>query len=141
MSAALQDNNKCNELEDDRESSHVLTWAVLRFIKHTISSGGSSRLLRALMRSTKTKTVSRDLKKAFLLGCDIPRAVKFVRRPHLDELIAELTETYAVLYEMPPAKDLQALEDARVANIPESVMTNLPAFSYQKHLDDLAAPS
>ncbi|KAF8230713.1 hypothetical protein L208DRAFT_1400114, partial [Tricholoma matsutake] len=39
------------------------------------------------------------------------------------------------------AKDRQALEDARVANIPDSVMTNLPALSYQKRLDDLAAPS
>ncbi|KIM72265.1 hypothetical protein PILCRDRAFT_82020, partial [Piloderma croceum F 1598] len=37
MSAALlQDNEKCNELEDDRESClHVLTWTALRFTKHT----------------------------------------------------------------------------------------------------------
>ncbi|KAF8234088.1 hypothetical protein L208DRAFT_1394550, partial [Tricholoma matsutake] len=41
MSAALlQDNDKCNELEDDRESClHVLTWTALRFTKHTISGG------------------------------------------------------------------------------------------------------
>jgi hypothetical protein len=29
----------------------------------------------------------------------------------------------------------------RVANVPESVITNLPALSYQKRLDNLAAPS
>ncbi|KAF8228283.1 hypothetical protein L208DRAFT_1404099, partial [Tricholoma matsutake] len=68
--------------------------------------------------------------------------VKFDRHPQLDALIEELTEAFAVRYEEPPsAKDRQALEDARVANIPDSVMTNLPALSYQKRLDDLAAPS
>ena len=36
------------------------------------------------------------------------------------------------------AKDLEALEDARVANVPKSVMSNLPAFSSQNRLDDLS---
>jgi len=47
MSAALlQDNDKCNELEDDRESClHVLTWMALHFTNHTISRGGASRFL------------------------------------------------------------------------------------------------
>ena len=64
------------------------------------------------------------------------------RRPHLDKLIRELAEAFAVRYEEPPsAKDLQALEYAQVANVLESVITNLPAFSYRKRLDDLAAPS
>ena len=146
MSAALlQDNHKSNEIEDDRESClHVLTWTALRFTKHTISGGGSNRFLRAFDEEYEDEDSVKggDLKKGFLLGRDIPRMVKFDRRPHLDELIDELTETFAVRYEKPPsAKDLQALEDARVANIPESVMTNLPAFSYRKRLDDLAAPS
>jgi hypothetical protein len=46
MSATLlQDNDKYNELEDDRESClHVLTWTPLRFTNHT---GGTSRFLRA----------------------------------------------------------------------------------------------
>jgi hypothetical protein len=89
------------------------------------------------------KTASKvETKKGFLLGRDIPRVVKFDRRPHLDKLIRELTETFAVRYKEPPsAKDLQALEDAQIANVPESVVTNLPAFSYRKRLDDLAAPS
>jgi hypothetical protein len=46
--ALLQDNDKCNELEDDRESClHILTWMASRFTNHTISGGGASRFLRA----------------------------------------------------------------------------------------------
>jgi hypothetical protein len=68
--------------------------------------------------------------------------VKFDCHPHLNKLIKELTEAFTTRYEEPPsARDLQALKDALEAHIPESVMTNLPAFSYQKCLDDLAAPS
>ena len=35
----------------------------------------------------------------------------------------------------------QVFEYARVANVPESIMTNSAALSYRKGLDDLAAPS
>jgi hypothetical protein len=67
--------------------------------------------------------------------------VKFDRRPHLDEPIRELTEAFATRYEEPPsARDLQALEDAFKAQVPESVITNLPAFGCREHLDDLATP-
>jgi hypothetical protein len=46
MSAALlQDNEKYNELEDDRESH--LTWTALCSTKHTCSKGDSSMFLRA----------------------------------------------------------------------------------------------
>ena len=146
MSAALlHDNSKCNKLEDDRESClHVLTWTVLRFTDHTISGGGTSRFLRAFdeVYEDKDGVKGGDLKEGFLLGRSIPRVVQFDRRPHLDALIRELTEAFAARYEEPPsARDLQALQDVRVANVPESVITNLPALSYQKHLDDLAAPS
>jgi hypothetical protein len=146
MSAALLRNNKkFNAVEDDRESClHVLAWTALRFTKHTCSEGDSSTFLRAFDEEYETADGVKggDLKKGFLLGRDIPRLVKFDRRPHLDKLIRELTEAFAVRYEEPPsAKDLQALEDAQIANVPESVMTNLPAFSYRKRLDDLAAPN
>jgi len=90
------------------------------------------------------KTVSKggDLKRGFLATREIPRVVKFDRRPQLDALVRELTEAFAVRYEEPPSgMDLQALEDARVVKVPESVMTNLPAFSYRKRLDELAASS
>jgi hypothetical protein len=50
----------------------------------------------------------------------MPRMVKFDRRPHLDKLIRELTEAFATRYEEPPsARDLQALEDALEAHVPE----------------------
>jgi hypothetical protein len=146
MSAALLRNNKkCNELEDDRESClHVLTWTALRFSKHKCLEGDSSTFLRAFDEAYEGEEGVKggDLKRGFLATREIPRMVKFDRRPHLDNLIEELTEACAVRYEMPPsARDIQALEDALKAHVPESVMTNLPAFSYRKRLDDLAAPN
>jgi len=143
--ALLRNNDKCNELEDDRESClHVLTWTALRCTNHTISGGSTSRFLRAFDEEYEDEESIKggDLKRGFLATREIPHAVKFDHRPHLDKLIRELTEAFAVRYEEPPsAKDLQALEDAQIANVPESVMTNLPAFSYRKCLDNLAAPS
>jgi hypothetical protein len=145
MSAALlQDTAKCNELEDDRKSClHVLTWTALRFTNHTISGGGTSRFLRAFNEAYEDEGVKGgDLKKGFLLGRDIPRVVKFDRRPHLDKFIEELTEACAVRYEKPPTADqLRALERAQAANIDPSIMFGLTAFNYQKRLDDQVAPS
>ena len=134
MSAALlQNNDKCNELEDDRESClHVLTWTALRFTNQTIPGGGTSRFLRAFDGEYEDEEGVKggDLKKGFLLGRDIPRMVKFDCPPRLDKVIEELTEAFAVRYEKPlSTKDLQALEDARVSNVPESVISNLPALS------------
>jgi hypothetical protein len=146
MSAALlQDNDKCNELEDDRESClHVLTWTALRFTKHTISGGGSNRFLRAFDEEYEDEDVVKggDLKKGFLLGRDIPRTVKFDRRPQLDALIRELTEAFAARYEEPPPHgDFEALKDMQSNNAPPSYLHSNAAFKYQKHLDDLATPS
>jgi len=129
MSAALlRNNDKCNELEDDRESClHVLTWTALRFANHTISGGGTSRFLRAFDEEYEEEEGVKggDLKRGFLATREIPRVVKFDHLPHLDKLIRELTEAFAVRYEEPPsAKDLQALEDEQIANVPESVMIN-----------------
>src|ERR1700727_3821148 len=122
MSAALlQDNDKCNELEDDRESClHVLTWTALRFTNHTISGGGTSRFLRAFDEEYEDEDGVKggDLKKGFLLGREIPRVVKFDRRPHLDKLIDELTETFAVRYEKPPSgDDFKTLKDMQTNNV------------------------
>jgi hypothetical protein len=79
MSAALlEDNVKSNELEDDRESClHVLTWTALRFNKHIISGGGSSRFLRAFDRQyqDEDRVKGGDLRKGFLLGRDIPHGL------------------------------------------------------------------
>jgi hypothetical protein len=116
----------------------------LRITNHTISNGRSSDFLRAFDEEYENEDGVKggELKMGFLVSCKIPRVVKFDRRPHLDKLIRELTEAFAARYEEPPsARDLQALEDALEAHVPESVMTNLPAFGYRKRLDDLAAPS
>ena len=146
MSAALlQDNDKCNELVDDRESClHVLTWTALRFTKHTISGGGSNRFLRAFDEEYEDEDGVKggDLKKGFLLGRDIPRMVKFDRRPQLDTLIRELTEAFAARYEEPPtAKQLEVLSQMQSSNVPSSFLEENTAFKYQKRLNDLVSPS
>jgi hypothetical protein len=96
MSAALlQDNDKCNELEDDLELClHVLIWTALRFTNHTISGGGTSRFLRAFDEEYEDEEGVKggDLKRGFLATREIPRLVKFDHRPQLDALIRELTE-------------------------------------------------
>jgi hypothetical protein len=144
MSAALlRNNDKCNELEDDRESClHVLTWTALRFTNHSISGSGTSRFLRAFDEEYEDEEGVRggDLKKGFLLGRDIPRVVKFDDRPHLDKLIEELTEAFAVRYEKPPtANQFDVLNQMRSSNLPSSFLEENTAFKYQKRLDDLVA--
>jgi hypothetical protein len=146
MSAALlQDNEKCNELEDDRESClHVLTWTALRFTNHTISGGGTSRFLRAFDEEYEDDEGVKggDLKRGFLATREIPRAVKFDRLPQLDKLIRELTETFAVRYEEPPSDEqLGVLNQMLSSNVPPSFLHENTAFKYQKHLNDLVAPS
>jgi hypothetical protein len=146
MSAALLYNNKKpHELIDDRESSlHVLTWTGLRFTKHSISGGGSSRFLRAFDEEYEDEDGVKggDLKRGFLVSREIPRTIKFDGRPQLDALIKELTEAFAVRYEEPPsAEDIKTLEDMRSNNAPLSYLNSNVAFKYQKHLDDLATPS
>jgi len=60
----------------------------------------------------------------------------------LDVLVRELIEAFAVRYEEPPSDDhVQGLERARGGNIDPSIMRLLPAFDYQKRLDDIAALS
>jgi hypothetical protein len=146
MSAALlQDNEKCNELEDDRESClQVLTWTALRFTNHTISGGGTSRFLRAFDEEYEDDEGVKggDLKRGFLATREIPRAVKFDRRPQLDKLIRELTEAFAVRYEEPPSDEqLGVLNQMLSSNVPPSFLHENTAFKYQKHLNDLVAPS
>jgi len=141
----LRNNKKCNELEDDRESYlHMLTWTALRFTKHMRSEGDSSMFLRAFDEEYEDEEGVKggDLKRGFLATREIPHVVKFDRRPHLDKLIRELTEAFAVRYEEPPSNDhVQGLERARKNNVDPSIMPLLPAFDYQKCLDDLAAPN
>jgi hypothetical protein len=146
MSAALLRNNKkCNELEDDRESClHVLTWTALRFTKHTCSEGDSSMFLRAFDEEYKDGEGVKggDLKRGFLATREIPRVVKFDRLPHLDKLIEELTETFAVRYEKPPSdEDFKTLKDMQSNNAPPSYLYSNAAFKYKKCLYDLTAPS
>jgi hypothetical protein len=145
MSAALlQGNDKCNELEDDRESClHVLTWTALRFTKHTISGGDSNKFLRAFDEEYEVKDGVRggDLKKGFLLGRDIPSMVKFDRRPHLDALIDELTETFAVRYEKPPTTEqINQLQRLRDKGFTDDDLGQHRTFNYTRRMASLKSP-
>ena len=69
----------------------------MRFTNHTISGSGTSRFLRAFDEEYEDEGVrGGDLKRGFLGTRQIPRVVKFDDRPHLDKLIEELTEAFAV---------------------------------------------
>ena len=112
MSAALlQNNEKCNELEDDRESClHVLTWTALCFTNHTILNGELSELLRPFneMYEVEHGFKGGDLKMGMLVFGHILERVKFDGRPHLDKLIADLTKMFAIRYErLPSASDME----------------------------------
>ena len=133
MSAALLRNNKkCNELEDDRESClHVLTWTALRFTQHTCSEGDSSMFLRVFDEEYEDQEGVKggDLKRGFLATREIPRVVKFDRRPQLDALIEE---PFAVRYEKPPSdEDFETLKDMKYNNAPPSYLYSNAAFKYQ----------
>ena len=145
MSAALvvDDERRC-EPEDALESClHVLTWVALRYTKYT--TAGSTRDFLRGIRNAYDFPEDADagyIKKAILLCRLVPREVKFDHRPQLDALIEELTETFAVRYEkFPSAIDFQAILDAQTAKIPESIIAQLPAFSYLKRLGDVGTPS
>ena len=146
MSAALlQDNDKCNELEDDRESClHVLTWTALRFTKHTISGSSLNKFLRAFDEAYETADGIKggDLKKGFLLGRDIPRMVKFDRRPQLDALIRELTEAFATRYKEPPTAEkisqLQRLRDKGITD--DDLGNNSVVLNYTRGVASLKSP-
>lgn len=145
MSAALLHNNKkLNELEDDRESClHVLTWTSLRLTNHTISGGSTSRFLRAFDEQYEDEEGVKggDLKEGFLLGRSIPRMVKFDRRPYLDKLIEELTETFAVRYEKPPSTEqINQLQRLRNKGLTDEELGNDSVLNYQKRMASLKSP-
>ena len=64
--------------------------------------------------------------------------VKFDRRPQLNALIEELTETFAVHYEKPPtAQQLVVLDQMQSRNVLSSFLDENFAFKYKNHLDNL----
>ena len=116
MSAKLLRNiKKRNELEDDRESClHVLTWMALRYTSHSISNGCLEHFLMDFDETYEAKGGVHGgmLKSGSLLSRKIPEQVKFDHRPHLDNLIAELTETFAVRCERKPSeKEFEIFEE------------------------------
>jgi serine/threonine protein kinase len=90
---------------ENRASCHVLTWIAWRFLKHRISGG--SDLTNFLDEAHERANGLRggNLKMAFLVAHSIPNDVKFDDRPRLDELIIDLTNTFAVQYKPEPSDE------------------------------------
>jgi hypothetical protein len=150
MSAALlQDNKKCNELEDDRESClHVLTWRALCFTNHTIINGELRELLWHFDEVYEDDGVKGgSLKIGFLLSGKISQRVKFDGRPHLDELIANLTRMFAVRYEwLPSASDMEPMLFEGIINFRNTRMETLKkrdwlVETFRRHLDSGSWPT
>ena len=144
MSAALlQKRNKSNELEDDRESClHVLTWTALRFTDYTLLEGCRLKtLLRPFDEAYEDKDGVKggELKEGSLLGRHIPKRVKFDSRPHLDELIAVLTKTFAVRYEETPSKErFERLEEMEKSGLYSSNdLAENTVFQYKNRISSL----
>ena len=140
MSAALlQNNGKPNDLEDDRESClHVLTWTALRFTNH---NGDLKKLLRPFDEAYEARNgiEGGELKIGYLLHRKIPKQVKFEGRPHLDELIAVLTKTFAVRYEETPSKErFERLEKMEKAGLYSSDdLAENTVFQYRNRMSSL----
>ena len=140
MSAALlQDNGKPNDLEDDRESClHVLTWTALRFTNH---NGDLKKFLRPFDEAYEARNgiEGGDLKIGFLLRHQIPKQVKFEGRPHLDELIAVLTKTFAVRYEETPSKEaVDEFDEMETTGLhSKKLLAVHPVFKYRERTSSL----
>jgi hypothetical protein len=69
------------------------------------------------------------LKRGSLRDRDIPEQVKFKNRPHLDDLINDLTETFAVRYEPLPSNKKPALFENYMSDRKTRMDNGLPAES------------
>ena len=115
----------------------------LRFTNHTISGSGTSRFLRAFDEEYKDEEGVKggDLKRGFLETCEIPRVVKFDDRPHLDKLIEELTEAFAICYEKPPsAEQINQLQHLRDKGLTDEELGNDVVLNYEKRMAFLKSP-
>ena len=115
-------------------------------MKHSISKGHSTDFLKAFDEEYKNELEDSvkggELKLGFLQSRKIPRLVKFGRRPHLDALIDELTETFAIRYEkLPMANWLDMLKQMHSNSVPSYYLEEDAVFRYQKRLNDLISPS
>jgi hypothetical protein len=107
-------------------------------------SSGTRRFLRAFDKEYEDEegVEGGDLKRGFLVTREIPHEVKFDHRPQLDVLIKDLTEASTVRYEKPPSdQDFKTLKDMKSNNAPPSYLYSNATFKYQRHLNDLVAPS
>jgi hypothetical protein len=78
------------------------------------------------------------LKRGCLLGRDVDRLVKFSKRPALNSLVRDLTETFVVRYEKPPtAEELDILYQAQKDPNPSPLITLSTPFQYIKRTEEL----
>jgi hypothetical protein len=138
MSAALlREKEKFNELEDDRESClHVLTWMALRFTKFH-SPIGFGALLMPFDEAYKDNDVVKGgrFKMDSLIQRQVPKCVKFLDRAPLDDLIADLTGTFAFRYKEPPEDEYSEYYDSLSTNDPS--IAKLPVYKYLQAMGSL----
>jgi hypothetical protein len=143
ISAALLLNvEKLHELQDDRESSlHLLTWIALRYTAHNLKPRDLSGLLEMFDETffSDQGVNGGRIKRGHLGTQYIPTVVKFNNRPQLDKLIEELTDVFAVRYEVEPKQEVQErfriLEETNKPNDPAIADHVVPR--YRKRQNDL----
>lgn len=107
--AVLEENNKCHEIADDRESSlHVLTWTALRCMKYEIlnKDKGVKEFFDAFDEARKRDNGSFHggiSKKVLMVTNHMRSWINFEATP-LNGLIEELNGVFAVRYENKPTK-------------------------------------
>ncbi|KZP26623.1 hypothetical protein FIBSPDRAFT_928568 [Athelia psychrophila] len=115
----LKEPNPTHTIMDDRESAlHLLTWLVLRHVKHNISPEKTTSLLAAFneVRWNYEGVVTGGLQKRSNLieGYQVPSELVFEDEDvrHLKGLIDDLAAIFAVRYRgLPSAQDAEDLQD------------------------------
>lgn len=136
-------------LQDDMESFvHVLGWLALRYMSHGLPA---SQLAHKLVDIFDYVTIGTDgrargglAKQNALISGEIPNAIRNISCGRFHKLLAELTSTIAVRYQIPPTdeelaehrkhqKELSAMEDSdagRALVIARTLMERSKAYDY-----------
>jgi hypothetical protein len=90
---------------------------------------------------TEQGTNGGRLKRDCLTSRSMERSVTFTHRPGLDNLLRELTDTFAVRYEKTPTSEELARFEMLQSSIPHALLQNDVVFKYQSRLQALVEPN
>ncbi|KZP26631.1 hypothetical protein FIBSPDRAFT_1040664 [Athelia psychrophila] len=106
----LKDPNPTHTIMDDRESAlHLLTWLVLRHVKHNLSPEKTTSLLAAFDEVAwdyeGVATGGYQKRSHLVAGCQVPSELSFEHEDvcHLKGLINNLATIFAVRYQQAPS--------------------------------------